>query len=389
MHYDFDEIIDRRHTASMKYDGAALMGKPEDLLPAWVADMDFRMPPAAIEAVKERADQGIFGYGLLPDGYFEAVSDWFAQRYGWQPHRSWLVTTPGVVFALSLAIRVFTDPGDAILIQPPVYYPFKSIIEEAGGRRVCEAPLSFDGRGYSIDFDRFEETVARVRPALFLLCNPHNPVGRVWTREELRRLGDICLRYQVLVASDEIHADFARPGFTHTVYASLGPSFEDRCIICTAPSKTFNLAGLQVSNIFIPNEEMRRRYRDAYQALGLSQANTLGLVAAQACYEQGADWLDQLKDYLEENHRTFEGILEKEAPVLSVIPSESTYLAWVDCRGLGMSEDELRDAVEQRARLWVDFGSQFGREGKGFVRLNLACPRATVSEMATRLARIA
>lgn len=389
MQYDFDEVIDRRHTASMKFDGAELMGKPDDLLPTWVADMDFRMPPAAIEAIKDRADQGIFGYGLLPDGYYEAVARWFSTYFGWEPQRSWLVTTPGVVFALALAIRAFTKPGDAILIQPPVYYPFKAIIEEAGDRRLCEAPLSFDGQAYSIDFDRFEAVAARTRPALFLLCNPHNPVGRVWTECELRRMGEICLRYGVLVASDEVHADFARPGFTHTVYASLGEQFARSCIVCTAPSKTFNLAGLQVSNIFIPDDTLRMRYRQAYQAFGLIQANTLGLVAAQACYKQGADWLSQLKEYLEENHRVLEDMLAKQAPALSVILSQSTYLAWVDCRALGLSDAELVRAVEETAKLWVDFGSQFGAEGSGFIRLNLACPHAVVREIATRLARIA
>lgn len=389
MKYDFDEVIDRRHTASMKYDAGPLMGKPDDLLPVWVADMDFRMPQPAIDAVKQRADQGIFGYGLLPDGYFEAVRNWFADRYGWQVERPWLVTTPGVVFALSLAVRTFTQFGDAVLIQPPVYYPFKSIIQEAGDRRLVQAPLVYEDDGYRIDFKAFEQVVEREKPKMFLLCNPHNPVGRVWTAEELCRLGQICLDHGVLVASDEIHADFARPGFAHTVFASLDPRFADNCIVCTAPSKTFNLAGLQVSNIFIPNADLRHRYKEAYRALGLSSANTLGLTAAQACYEHGADWLAQLKDYLEGNHAELGAYLARHAPQLRVVEPQSTYLVWVDCRALGLTDEQLRQAVERKAKLWVDFGSMFGKEGEGFVRLNIACPRSTVREMARRLALIA
>lgn len=387
MEYDFDTVIDRRNTACLKYDGAQAMGKPADLLPLWVADMDFRMPQPAIDAIKARTDQGIFGYGMLPDGYFEAVQNWFAGRYGWTPQRSWLITTPGVVFALSLAVRTFTDPGDAVLIQPPVYYPFKSVIEEAG-RRVASAPLVYNGTGYAIDFDAFEQVVRTEHPKAFLLCNPHNPVGRVWTADELARLGRICTDNGVLVVSDEIHADFARPGFTHTPFASVDPSFADNCVICTAPSKTFNLAGLQVSNIFIPNAERRHAYKAAYQALGLSSANTLGLVAAQACYEQGADWLAQLKGYLEGNHAELASYLAEHAPALHVVPSQSTYLEWVDCRALGLTEEQLEQAVEGTAKLWVDFGSMFGPEGEGFVRLNLACPRSTVREAARRLALI-
>ncbi len=387
MGYDFDRVIDRRNTGSLKYDGARSRGKSPDLLPLWVADMDFPAPQPVLDALQERVHHGVFGYSEPDESYYEAVRSWFATRLGVAVDRSWFVLAPGVVFALAAAVRAFTQPGDAVLVQPPVYYPFFSVVKD-NGRTVVEAPLSYhvETASYDIDFGQFERAAARQDVKLFLLCNPHNPVGRAWTHDELWRLGDICRKHDVLVVSDEIHADFARGGHEHASFLSLGDGYAQRCIACTAPSKTFNLAGLQVANVFVADPEARAKFRHAVAQTGYSQLNALGLVAAQASYEHGAPWLDELKVYLDGNYLFLKECLAKEAPELKVIDLQSTYLVWVDCRALGLDDRQLRRLVEDEAGLWLDMGTMFGSGGSGFVRINIACPRATLQDACTRLA---
>ena len=383
--YDFDELVDRHGTDSLKYDCAARRGKSPDLLPMWVADMDFRIPREAVDALVARSRHGVFGYTEPDDAYFEAACSWIGRHQGWRPDPATCTLTPGVVFALAQAVRAYTEPGDAVLIQPPVYYPFKEVIED-NGRVVARAPLALERGRYGFDAAEFERIARDSGAKLFLLCNPHNPVGRVWTREELRQLGDVCLRHGIVVVSDEIHADFAWPGHEHVSFASLGEEYAARAVICTSPGKTFNLAGLQDSNIFVPDAGLRRRFRRSVASAGYSQLGTMGIVAGQACYEHGEAWFGQMKAYVWGNIRFAADYLREHAPSLALVEPESTYLLWVDCRALGLASRELRRLVEDEAKLWVDFGDIFGPEGEGFIRLNVACPRATVERALSQLA---
>lgn len=385
MTYDFDAVIDRHGTGSLKYDCAERRGKSADLLPMWVADMDFRIPQEAVDALVARCEHGIFGYTEPDDAYFAAACSWIERHQGWRPDPETCTLTPGVVFALAAAVRAYSEPGDAVLIQPPVYYPFKEVIED-NGRVVARAPLTYANGSYGFDATEFERVVSEERPALFLLCNPHNPVGRVWAEDELRAMGDICLAHGVTVVSDEIHADFARPGFAHASFASLGEPYVSHAVICTSPGKTFNLAGLQDSNIFVPDAGLSERFRHAVAAAGYSQLGTMGIVAGQACYEHGEDWFAQMKAYVEDNIRLTGAYLREHAPALHLVEPQSTYLLWVDCRALGLSEDELHRLVEDEAKLWVDFGDIFGPEGEDFIRLNVACPRSVVERALVQLA---
>lgn len=385
MRYNFDEPIDRHNTLSIKYDFARERGKPEKLIPLWVADMDFRTPPAVVQALTAQSRHGIFGYSEVKPEYGETISRWFASRFDWQPDPAWLVKAPGIVFAIANAIRAFTRPGDAVLIQRPVYYPFSQLIV-ANQRKLVNNPLLYTNGHYEIDFADFEAKIVEHKVRLFLLCSPHNPVGRVWTGEELRRLNEICLRHSVIVLSDEIHADFVYPGHQHHVVASLSPAFRDNAIICTAPSKTFNLAGLQASNIFIANADLRKAFMAEMNLSGYSQLNTMGLVACQAAYACGAEWLDELIVYLQGNLAYVRGFLQQNLPQVRLVEPEGTYLLWLDFGGLFASEPERQDFILQEAGLWLDAGSMFGPEGVDFERVNMACPRATLERAFGQLA---
>ncbi|MDO4262167.1 MAG: MalY/PatB family protein [Eubacteriales bacterium] len=385
MNDQFDEIIDRRGTNCLKYDFAKERGKGEDVLPLWVADMDFRTAPQIVERLHRIVDHGIFGYSDTKEDYFRAVAGWYERHFGWTVQRSWLVKTPGVVFAIAAAIRAFTQEGDGVLIQQPVYYPFSETIRD-NGRTLVNSPLALrDGR-YEMDFEDLERKIREERVKLFLLCSPHNPVGRVWEEQELRRVGDLCLKYGVKVVSDEIHSDFVWPGRRHQVFAGLGKEYEDISVICTAPSKTFNLAGLQASNIFIPNGELRARFRRAVDQAGYSQLNVMGLAACQAAYEEGEDWLRDLKEYLRGNLDVVREYVSARLPGIRMIEPEGTYLVWLDLRELGLDEAGREELIGKKARLWLDSGAMFGPDGEGFERVNIACPRAVLTEALGRLA---
>lgn len=377
----FDEIYDRRGTGSVKYDLLEAEGWAEDTLPLWVADMDFPAPDCVGEALRALTRPGIFGYAFPEEGYRQAVAGWFDCRFGWRPETDWLVEAPGVVFALCTAVRAFTQPGDGVLCLPPVYPHFFEAAED-NGRRPVFCPLkSVKGR-YEIDFDGLEQVLEREKPRLLLFCSPHNPVGRVWTRGELERLGRLCLEHGVIVAADEIHCDFTYPGHPHTPFLSLGPEFAANAIACTAPSKTFNLAGLQCSNLFIPNPALREAFRRELTAQGYSGGNTAGRAACRAAYERGEGWLEELLAYLRGNYAFLKAFLERELPALTVSPLEGTYLAWVDARGLG---PEGLDGLLRRSRVWFNAGAGFGPGGEGFWRVNLACPRSTLERALERL----
>lgn len=385
LEYDFDKVIDRKNTNCLKYDSAVKRGKPADILPLWVADMDFEVPKEVKEAVIKRAEHGIFGYSEdRTDSYFEAVRDWMKEKHDWEIEEKWLVKTPGVVYALAMAIRAFSGKGDAILVQQPVYYPFQEVIED-NDRKLVNNPLVLDESGkYQIDFKDFETKIEENDVKIFFLCNPQNPTGRVFSKEELERLGEICLQHQVLVVSDEIHQDFVYRG-KHTVFANLGEKFRDNSIICTAPSKTFNIAGLQVSNIFIANPKLRAKFRKEIAATGYSQLNVLGLTACEAAYRYGSAWHEELLAYLKGNIEFIRSFIKERLPEIRFIEPEGTYLAWFDFRSLSLTEREREDMIVNKAGLWLDRGEMFGPGGEGFERINIACPRSILNQAFVQL----
>ena len=382
--YDFDSVIDRKNTNSLKHDFAVERGLPEDVLPLWVADMDFRAPEPVLEALHRAADHGIFGYSDVKLDYYHVVSSWFSKRFHWQTQPEWLVKTPGVVFALATAVRALTQPGDRVLIQPPVYYPFSNVIH-SNGRTVVESELVYQDGRYTIDFEDFERKVAEQQVKLFILCSPHNPVGRVWTLEELQKIGAICQKHNVLVVSDEIHCDFAFDEHPHHIFLVANPSLENQTIVCTAPSKTFNLAGLQTSNIWIPNKAIRSAFEEEISRSGVSLLNTMGLVACQAAYASGEEWLKQCRGYLRANLDFLRSFLSEHIPQIKLVEPEGTYFAWLDCSGLGLCQKELNDLIIKRAKLWLDAGHIFGKHAGQFQRVVLACPRATLEQALRQL----
>jgi len=381
--YNFDKIINRKGTNCLKYDYAVERGKPADVLPLWVADMDFTVSEEITKSLHAAVDHGIYGYIQPKDAYYNAITNWMEKNHNWKTKREWIMKTPGVVFALGAAVKAFTKPGDAVLIQNPVYYPFTNIIRD-NDRRVIDNTLVYEKRvtegksQYSIDYEDFERKIVQENIKLFILCNPHNPVGRVWNREELQYLGEICLRHHVIVVSDEIHNDFVYPGFEHTVFANVDPRFAEFTVTCTAPSKTFNLAGLQISNIFISNETLREAFQKEIDKTGYDEPNALGAVACEAAYRGGQEWLDQLRAYLLENLNFLRAYLQEKIPQIHLVEPEGTYLVWLDCSELGISGKELDQFIVEKAGLWLDGGAMFGPSGADFQRVNIACPRATL-----------
>ncbi len=381
---DFDTIIDRKNTDCLKYDFAKRRGMPEDVLPLWVADMDFKTSSYVEDALAERARHGIFGYSESQTPYFEIVRDWMKRHHDWEVKEPWLIKTPGVVFALAMAVKAYTEPGDGVLIQSPVYYPFSEVIEDNGRRIVSNTLVLGEDHKYHIDIEDFERQIKENQIKLFFLCNPHNPVGRVWTTEELTRLGDICLKYQVTVVSDEIHSDFIFRG-RHQVFADLKREYADITVTCTAPSKTFNLAGLLLSNIFISNRELRHKFRQQVNAAGISQLSPFGLVACETAYTQGEEWYQAMLVYVAENIAFTKEYVEKHLPGVEMVEHEGTYLVWLDFRKTGLSVEELEDLIVNRAKLWLDSGKIFGKSGEGFQRINVACPRQILEEALHRI----
>lgn len=385
MRYDFDRVWNRKNTQSVKWDGVEKLFGDADLLPMWVADMDFKAPQPVIEALKQQAEHGIFGYTLRPDSYDEAVTGWFKKRHDFTVEKEWLVFCPGIVPALSMIVEAFTDPGDKIIIQPPVYYPFSNAVKRHK-RTLVENPLAFDGKRYTMDFTDLEQKIGP-DVKMLILCSPHNPVGRVWTKEELLRLGELCVKHDVLVVADEIHGDLVRKAYRHTPFASLSESFAQQSITCTAPSKTFNLAGLQASHVIIPNERHRRTFKTIMETLAVGLTNSFALPAVEAAYRHGAEWLDQLLDYLEANIQFLTTFCEQNIPQIKVIQPEGTYLVWLDFRSLALTAKELEFLMQKKAKVALDEGYIFGTGGEGFERINVACPRSTLEEGLMRITK--
>ncbi|MFB5761832.1 MalY/PatB family protein [Paenibacillus medicaginis] len=381
---DFNLHIDRTRSNSYKWDNRAAVFGTEDVLPMWVADMDFQAPPAVIRAVRERVEHGVFGYTYPSPSYYESIINWMQNRHNWKIEKEWIQFCPGVVPALSLIVEMFTEPEDQVMIQTPVYPPFHSVVKNHGRELVCSPLLEQDGY-YSMDFEDMESKMADGKVKLLILCSPHNPVGRVWTKQELQQLADLCAKWNVLVVSDEIHADLVFEAGSHTPFASLSEGAAQRSIICTAPSKTFNIAGLHTANLVIPNKELRAKFSKALEIHAMGSATPLGLAAAEAAYREGAEWLDALLDHVRGNMDYVCDFCEGHLPEVKVWRPEGTYLLWLDFRALGLKGKELSSFLIEEAKLGLNSGDSFGTDGDGFMRMNLGCTRATVEEAMRRL----
>ncbi len=372
MKYDFDKTIDRRATNSYKWDSA-----PEGVLPMWVADMDFRTASAIIDALQKRVAHGIFGYTRVPDAYYDAVTSWFSRRHGWDIDREWIIYTSGVVPAVSAVIKALTVPGDKVIVQTPVYNCFFSSIRN-NGCEIVSNPLRRTADTYEMDFAALERCAADPRAKVMLLCNPHNPAGRVWTPDELTRLGNICLRNGVTVVADEIHCELVYQGFKYTPFASLSDAFLHRSVTCVSPSKAFNIAGLQIANIVAFDNDLRSRIDKAININEVCDVNPFGVAATIAAYNEGEEWLNQLVDYLHGNYEAMAEFCRRELPEFPITRLEGTYLVWMDCSSLGMPSDALEHALLDDARLWLNAGTMYGAEGEGYMRWNIACPRSVM-----------
>jgi cystathionine beta-lyase len=382
--FDFDNLPDRRGTASLKWDFGGRIAGREGLLPLWVADMDFAAPPAIVDAVARRAAHGVFGYTLEPESYFEAAMRWLADRHGWNIRREWLLPTPGVVQTISAALLAASAPGDRIVIQPPVYHPFALRIR-ANGREVAENPLALDGDRYRMDDEGLERELA-AGARMLILCSPHNPGGRAWTRGELERAAGLCARYGAVIVSDEIHADLVLPGRRHVPAASVSEEAARITITCMSATKTFNLAGLGGSLAIVRDEGLRERLKAVAEAQWGGTANCFAAAASEAAWRRGADWLDAMLAYVAGNFAHLADRLPRELPGARVFPLEATYLAWIDLRQLGLSDDEVRTRLLDTG-IWLDEGRKFGRGGEGFQRLNMACPRSVLDQAVDGMVR--
>jgi cystathionine beta-lyase len=399
MKYSFDEEFDRKGTHSVKWEfaqeGEDLLDfqhndrcfGEERVLPMWVADMDFRSPEPVVEAIKARAEHGIFGYCAPTSDFYQSVVSWMERRNGWKIDPDWILLTPGVVPALNMMVRTFTRPGEKVLIQPPVYYPFYDAIENNDAQLVTN-PLVLEDGGYRMDLADLEAKCSDPQVKMAILCSPHNPVGRVWTEEELHNFGQICIENDILVVADEIHGDLIFKEHIFTPFAKISETFAQNSIICTAPSKTFNLAGLLTSSIIIPNGELRGRFEGTLLANGLFGMNTFGAVALQAAYEYGEEWLKQMLEYVEGNFAYLNSYVMENIPQVKVIQPEGTYLVWLDFRKLNLEKMELKQLMYEQAKVYLDEGFIFGPEGEGFERINIACPRSILVEALDRIRQV-
>lgn len=380
--YDFDEIVNRRGSGSYKWDSQPPAGVAgDDVIPLWVADMDFKAAPFILDALRKRVEHGVFGYVKVPGSYYDAVINWFAGRHGWSIRKEWILYTTGVVPALSAVIKAFCKPSDKVIVQTPVYNCFFSSIRN-NGCEILDVPLLYGNRTYSFDFDGLERACADPGTRLMLLCNPHNPAGRVWKKEELARVGEIARRHGVVVVSDEIHCEIVMPGHSFVPFATVSGADQSNCITLCSPSKSFNIAGLQIANIVTDNADWLRSIDRAVNDNEICDVNPFGVVALQAAYsEQGAGWLEELNEYIFSNYK----LLKEKITDFPVCVLEGTYLAWIDVSSLGIPSEKLEEELLRREKVWINAGTMYGTEG--FIRVNLACPRSVLSEGLERLRR--
>jgi len=388
MKYDFDRVIDRTRTNSIKWNKHFLKEHfdTDDVLPLWVADMDFQCPQPVIDALKKRTAEEIYGYSWhkIP-AYLDSVTNWMKRRHSWEVENDWIVYSPGIVPAIYMLIQTFVNTGEKVIIQPPVYQPFFTAIVN-NGRKVLTNQLLYENKKYSIDFEDFEEKAKDPLTKMFILCSPHNPIGRVWTEKELRRLGDICLENEILIVSDEIHHDLILSGHKHTLFSTLSKEFEQNTFVCTAPNKTFNIAGLQTSNIIISDKRKREAFTNTIMNInGIMIPNLFGIVALITGYDEGEEWLEQVLKYIEANFKFLKEFVSENLPDVDFIDPEGTYLAWLDFRKLGMDDESLSKFMLKKAKVALDDGKIFGPGGEGFQRINVACPRSILKECMTRI----
>lgn len=382
--YNFDQVINRRNTNSVKWDSQ----QEKDVLPMWIADMDFKVADSIINALEKRVQHGVFGYASIPDAYYEAEVKWWKKRHNFKIKKEWIEVTTGVIPSLSAVVQAFTEPGDKVLIQSPVYNYFNTSITN----NKCEIVLNelkYNGEHYEIDFDDFEKKASNAKVKIFILCNPHNPIGIVWSKDELERLGEICLRHNVLVLVDEIHRDLVYRGNKHVPFASINEKFSMNSITCTAPSKTFNLAGLKTSNIIIANDEYRKKVDRSLNINETIEPNIFGIEGLIAAYDEGEEWLDQLLEYLEGNLEFLISFINEKIPKLKVVKPEATYLVWIDCKSLGISSKEFSEKLLLEGKLRISDGSIYGKNGEGFIRINIACPRMLLKKGLEKLKKVA
>lgn len=380
MDFNFDEIVNRKGTHSIKWDAAPF----EDVLPLWVADMDFKTAPVIAEALRERVQHGVFGYTGSPPEFYKAIINWWKKRHGFTLQNHWIIPTAGVIPALSVIIRVFAAKGDKVILQSPVYNHFYTTLKNCGCG-ILENKLQYSGGEYRIDFDDLERKAAAPDVKLLLISNPHNPIGRVWTAAELRRIGDICLQHNVVVISDEIHSDLVYNGFTHVPFASLGLAYSNNSITLSSPSKSFNLAGLQVGYLFTENSGFKKKLQELFTLQEMELLSPFAITALIAAYDDGEVWLETLKDYLHDNYNYLKAFIETHLPQLQLLPLQATYLVWVDCSVLGISSDTLAATLLNKQKVWVNSGTLYGGSGEGFLRINIACPRTLLAEGLNRI----
>ncbi|RDC50595.1 pyridoxal phosphate-dependent aminotransferase [Acinetobacter sp. RIT592] len=383
MNYNFDTIIDRSNNFAAKWSEMDKKYGTNDLIPMWVADMDFKAAPCIIDALRNRLEQGIYGYTTRPNSYNESIVNWVSRRFGWNIKSEWLVFSPGVIPAISILIQELTNEGDKIMIQEPVYSPFNSVVKDNKRELVISPLKKLEDGNYVMDYEDIESKIKDVK--IFILCNPHNPVGRVWTKEELKQLGDICIKHNVKVISDEIHSDIIFKGYKHIPFASICKEFEQNSITCMAPTKTFNIAGLQMSQVILPNEDDYKALDSAFARIDIRRNNAFSLVATEAAYNHGEEWLTDFIDYLEGNMDFAVDYIEKNMPKLKVRKPQGTYLLWVDFSELGLSDEEVAKFLVENAKVALNNGPSFGIGGQGYQRINLACPRSMVEEALTRI----
>lgn len=370
--YNFDEVIERRGTNCVKWDDSK-----DEVLPMWVADMDFRAATPITEALQRRMAHGVFGYAQVPDAYYDAIINWFGRRYNWSIQREEIIYTSGVIPALAAVLKAVTLPGEKVLVQTPVYNCFFSCITNSG-TQVVESPLVEEGDSYVVDFDDFEQKAADPKVTAFLLCNPHNPAGRVWTEAELLRMGEICMKHHVTVISDEIHCELVMHGHRFTPYATLSPQLRSKAVICNSPTKNFNVAGLHIANIIVSDPELRRRIDRVININEVCEVNIFGIEALIAAYNECEDWITQLNAYLYENYRALRAAFEAELPQMRIKKLEGTYLVWLDVRSIHRSSEEIAQYLEREKKVRVNSSQMYGAEG--FLRINIACPRALLMQ---------
>ncbi|RAO98545.1 cystathionine beta-lyase [Petrotoga sp. 9PW.55.5.1] len=383
MKYNFDEIIDRRNTESAKWKALKQLYGREDIIPMWVADMDFKSPPEIIQNLKERADHGVFGYPMIDDNYFDSFVNWVKKRHELNISKEWIITADGVVDALKIAILAFSKPGDKVVIQTPVYYPFYNIIK-SNGREILRNSLKIENGNYIMDYEDLEKKLSDKRTKLFILCNPHNPVGRVWTKQELEKLSDLCVKHNVILLSDEIHSDLIYPSNKHIPIVSISQEIKEKSLTFYAPSKTFNLAGLKASYVVIPNNELRNEYKNTIESISSSSLNIFGMIAAKAAYEKGEGWLKELLIYLENNIDFVISFFNDKLPKVKITKPEGTYLMWLDFRAYG-DEEKIKEMLVNKAKVGLEEGSIFGEEGKGYFRMNIGCPKSVIEKVCNNI----